>query len=74
MVLSRGFRTGFEIVRRPDYEYDNSDSMLIDSDDVSLITKLTLKPDINALRFDEKSFFNTTLGFSPHWDYKNLAS
>ena len=43
VVLSIGFRTGFEIVRRPDHEYDTSDSFIIDSDDVSLITKLTLK-------------------------------
>ena len=39
-----------------------------------MINKLTLRPDINALRFDEKSFFNTILGFSPHWDYKTIAS
>ena len=39
-----------------------------------MITKLNLRPDITALRFDEKSFFNTILGFSPHWDYKNIAS
>ena len=48
---------------RSDHEYDKSDSNLIDSDDNSLITILTLRPDINALRFDEKSFFNTILGF-----------
>ena len=24
-----------------------------------------------TLRFDEKSFFNTFLGFTPHWDYKH---
>ena len=35
---------------------------------------MTLRTDINAFRFDEKSFFNTILGFSPHWDYKNIAS
>ena len=23
-----------------------------------------------TLRFDEKSFFNTLLGFTPYWDYK----
>ena len=24
----------------------------------------------NVFRFDEKSFLKTTLGVSPHWDYK----
>ena len=75
-VLSRSFKTEFEIRNRLrlDYKNDKSDSLLIDSDNVSLITKLTLRPDIKALRFDEKSFFNTILGFSPHWDYKKIAS
>ena len=26
--------------------------------------------EINALRFDEKSFFRTVLISSPHWDYE----
>ena len=26
---------------------------------------------IIAVRFDEKSFFNTVLGFTPGWDYKH---
>ena len=26
-----------------------------------------------TLRFDEKSFFNTLLGFAPYWDYKPNA-
>ena len=67
MVLSRGFRTKFRKIHlRPDRILDKSDSILIDSDDVSLITKVTLKPDIIVLRFSQK----TTLGFSPHWVYK----
>ena len=39
-----------------------------------MITKVTLRPDITALKFNEKSFFSKILGFSPHWDYKNIAS
>ena len=74
LALSRGFRTGFEIVMQPDHKYDKSDSIFINSDDVSLITKSILRSDNNALRFDEKSFFNTILGFSSHWDYKNISS
>ena len=66
VVLSRGFGSEFELRgrMRPDNKYDMSDSVLID--DVSLFTKLTLKPDITALKFNDKSFFNTILGFSPH--------
>ena len=75
MVPSRSFRTEFQKVHlRPDQMHDKSDSILIDGDNISLITKLTLRPDITALRFDEKSFLSTILGFSPHWDYKNIAS
>ena len=33
--------------------------------------KLLVKPGIIAIRFDEKSFFSTILGFTPHWDSKH---
>ena len=36
-------------------------------------TKLILKQfggTFGTLRFDERSFFNTLLGFTPYWDYK----
>ena len=75
MVLSRGFRTEFQnVYLRPERIRDKFDSIVIDSDDVSLNTKLTLSPDITAFRFDEKSVFNTILGFSAHWVYKNIVS
>ena len=76
MVLSRGFEKNFEIRNGLglNRKFDKSDSNLIDGDNASLITKLTLRPDITALRFEEKSFFSTILGFSPYWDYKNIAS
>ena len=32
-------------------------------------TKLVVRPVIIVIRFDEKSFFSTSLGFSPHWYY-----
>ena len=32
-------------------------------------TKLVVKRGIIAIRFDEKSFFNTILGFNSGWDY-----
>ena len=74
-VLSRGFRKEFEVRNGLglDHRFDKSDSILIDGDNVSLITKMTLKPHINALRFDEISLFSTILGFSPHGDYKSIG-
>ena len=74
-VLPGSFKSEFEIRKlRPNHKHDNSNSILIDGDNVSLITKFTLRPDIKALRFDDKSFFNTIFGFSPHWIYKSIAS
>ena len=34
-------------------------------------TNLLVRPKILAIRFNEKSFFNTILGFTPHWDFKS---
>ena len=34
-------------------------------------TKLVVRYGIIAIRFDEKSFFSTILGFTPGWDYKH---
>ena len=39
--------------------------------DISMKTKLIVRPDIRASRFDEKSFFSTILSFAPHCDYKH---
>ena len=33
--------------------------------------KLILRHEINAMRFDEKSFSSTILGLPPYWDYKS---
>ena len=40
-------------------------------DDITMKTKLVVRDGIIAVRFDEKSFFNTILGFTPGWDYKH---
>ena len=42
----------------------------IEYDDTTMKTKLVVKYGIIALRFDEKSFFSTVLGFTSGWDYK----
>ena len=55
---------------RPNHKHDLSSSIIIDSDNVSLIANLRLGPQIMFFRFDKKSFFNTVLGFTPCWDYR----
>ena len=32
---------------------------------------MVVKSGITAIKFDEKSFFNTVLGFTSDWDYKH---
>ena len=53
-------------------EYPSSGSeILIRLDDITKKTKLVVRSGIIAIRFDEKSFFSTILGFTPGWDYKH---
>ena len=53
-------------------EYPQSGSeILIRLDDITRKTKLVVRSGIIAIRFDEKSFFSTFLGFTPGWDYKH---
>ena len=53
-------------------EYPQSDSeILISLDNITKKTKLFVNSGIIAIRFDEKSFFSTILGFTAGWDYKH---
>ena len=55
-----------------EHEYPKSDSkIIIEYDDITKKTKLIVRPGIIAIKFDEKSFFSTILGFTPCWDYKH---
>ena len=45
--------------------------IVIEYDDINMKTKLVVQSGILAVRFDEKSFFSTILGFTPGWDYKH---
>ena len=45
--------------------------IVIEYDDIKMKTKLVVRYGIIAIRFDEKSFFSTILGFTPGWDYKH---
>ena len=48
-----------------------SNTIVIEFDDITRKTKLVVNSGIIAIRFDEKSFFSTILGFNPGWDYKH---
>ena len=53
-------------------EYPGSSNVIhIEFDDITSKTKLVVRSGIIAIRFDEKSFFSTILGFTPGWDYKH---
>ena len=57
-------------ILQPEYDgYRNS--IEIEYDDVTMKTKLVVRHGILAIRFDEKSFFSTILGFTSGWDYKH---
>ena len=48
-----------------------SNVIIIEYDDITGKTKLDVKAGIITVRFDEKSFFSTILGFTSGWDYKH---
>ena len=48
-----------------------SNVIVIEIDDITRKTKLIVRSGIIAIKFDEKSFFSTILGFTPGWDYKH---
>ena len=53
-------------------EYPGPSNVIdIEFDDITRKTKLVVRDGIIAIRFDEKSFFSTILGFTPGWDYKH---
>ena len=52
---------------------DHEGTLQIEYDNLNKKTKLILTrfgDTFGTLRFDEKSFFHTLLGFTPYWDYK----
>ena len=52
---------------------DHEGTFKIENDDITLKTKPSLTlfgGTFGKLRFDEKTFFNTSLGCTPFWDYK----
>ena len=57
-------------ILQSDYPQSNSE-ILIRLDDITRKIKLVVRSGIIVIRFDEKSFFSTILGFTPGWDYKH---
>ena len=57
-------------ILQPDFPQSDSE-ILIRLDDITKKTKLVVNSGIIAIRFDEKSFFSTILGFTAGWDYKH---
>ena len=55
---------------QPEYEVFNK-SIDIELDDITIKTKLVVRQGIIAIRFDEKTFFNTVFVFTSGWDYKH---
>ena len=54
------------------FEYPGpSNVIVIEYDDITMKTKLVVREGIIGIRFDEKSFFSTILGFTSGWDYKH---
>ena len=52
---------------------DHKGNLQIEYDEINKKVKLILNSSANSfgtLRFDDKSFFHTLLGFDPYWDYK----
>ena len=57
-------------ILQSDYPQSNSE-ILFRLDDITRKTKLVVRSGIIAIRFDEKSFFSTILGFTAGWDHKH---
>ena len=58
-------------ILQPEHEgYHNT--IDIEFDDITKKTKLVVRFGIIAIRFDEKSFFSTMLGYTHGWDYKHF--
>ena len=57
-------------ILQPEYP-EPSNAIVIGFDDITRKTKLVVRSGIVAVRFHEKSFFSTVLGFTSGWDYKH---
>ena len=51
-----------------------SNVIVIEYDDITMKSKLVVRDDILAIRFDKKSFFSTIMGFNYGWDCKSYKN
>ena len=75
--LSPGIYTIQDISHAVRTFYGHVGRLQIEYVDIHMKTKINLTRAggrFMLLRFDEKSFFNTLLGFEPYWDYKLIIS
>ena len=57
-------------ILQPEYE-GHHNSIVIKFDDITRRTIFVVRPGYIAIKFDEKLFFSTILGFNPFWVYKH---
>ena len=72
-LLSPGIFTIEDISKAVYTMGDHERTLQIEYDDDTMEAKLLLTrfgSTFGTLKFDERSFFNTVLGFAPYWDYK----
>ena len=68
--LSRDFQNGFETNLSIDVDYGPNHSIVIEKIKIRMKSKLNVESGNTAVRFGEKSSFNTILGCNPHLDFK----
>ena len=57
------------LLRILQFEYEGYHNAIDNSiDDITMKSKLSVRPGNIAIRFDEKSFFSTSLGFNHGWE------
>ena len=62
------------LLRNLQSEYEGFNNTVdFENDNISMKTRLVVRSGIIGMRFEEKSFFTSILGFNPHWDCKHYV-
>ena len=70
IYTSKDLSEALVFILQPDYLASNSE-IVLEVDDISKKAKLVVKSGTIVIRFDEKSFLSTILGFTSGWDFKH---
>ena len=71
-TLLKIFQKPFFNILQSEYPGTGTSNVIdFEYDDISMKTKLLVRPGIIAIRFDKQMFFSTVLGFNSGWDYKH---